>query len=76
MENLQDLQILEIKENINVNIKSSIVKAQEKRQENLKIMNSQKDEEIKLLIDKIINNDLIKLEQKRIKLYKKLSKIL
>jgi transcription-repair coupling factor (superfamily II helicase) len=76
MENLQDLQILEIKENINVNIKSSIVKAQEKRQENLKIMNSQKDEEIKLLIDKIINNDLIKLEQKKIKLYKKLSKIL
>ena len=31
---------------------------------------------LKLLIDKIINNDLIKLEQKRIKLYKKLSKIL
>jgi len=74
---MEDLQIMEIKENINVNIKSSsIEKAQEKRQANIKIMNNQKDEQIKLLIDNIINKDLEKIEEKRIKLYKKLSKIL
>ena len=49
---MEDLQIMEIKENINVNIKSSsIEKAQEKRQANIKIMNNQKDEQIKLLIN-------------------------
>ena len=74
---MEDLQILEIKENINTNIESSsIFKAQQKRQKNINIMKIEKDEQIKLLIENIINKDLEKIEEKRIKLYKKLSKIL
>jgi hypothetical protein len=74
---MEDLQILEIKENINTNIESSsIVKAQQKRQKNINNRNIEKDEQIKLLIDNIINKDLERIEEKRIKLYKKLSKIL
>jgi hypothetical protein len=56
---MEDLQILEIKENINTNIESSsIVKAQQKRQKNINIMKIEKDEQIKLLIYNIINKDL------------------
>jgi len=74
---MEDLQIMEIKENININIKSSsIEKAQQSRKKNINNRNIEKDEQIKILIENIINKDLIKIEEKRIKLYKKLSKIL
>ncbi len=74
---MENLEILEIKENINTNIESSsIIKAQQKRQKNINNRNIEKDEQIKLLIDNIINKDLERIEEKRIKLYKKLSKIL
>ena len=65
---IQDLEInnnIQNNESFNYNQNdSSIIKAQIKRKKNLINKNIQKDEQIKLLIDNIINKDLERIEEK------------
>ena len=71
-ENTQDLN-----NNIeNKNIVIKIKNAQIARQQNIKNTNFEKEEKIKKIIDDSIKKDLEKIEVKKQKLYKKLSKIL
>ena len=68
-------------ENLNNNIenKNIVIKmknAQKARQENIKNNSIEKEEKIKKIIEESIKKDLEKIEVKREKLYKKLSKIL
>ena len=71
-ENTQDL-------NNNIENKNIVIKmknAQKVRQENIKNNNFEKKEKIKKIIEESIKKDLEKIEVKKEKLYKKLSKIL
>ena len=68
-------------ENLNNNIenKNIVIKmknAQKVRQENIKNNSIEKEEKIKKIIEESIKKDLEKIEVKKEKLYKKLSKIL
>ena len=68
-------------ENLNNNIenKNIVIKmknAQIARQQNIKNNSIEKEEKIKKIIEESIKKDLEKIEVKREKLYKKLSKIL
>ena len=68
-------------ENLNNNIenKNIVIKmknAQKARQENIKNNSIEKEEKIKKIIEESIKKDLEKIEVKKEKLYKKLSKIL
>ena len=71
-ENTQDL-------NNNIENKNIVIKmknAQIARQENIKNNSIEKEEKIKKIVDDSIKKDLEKIEVKKEKLYKKLSKIL
>ena len=71
-ENTQDL-------NNNIENKNIVIKmknAQIARQENIKNNSIVKEEKIKKIVDDSIKKDLEKIEVKKEKLYKKLSKIL
>ena len=71
-ENTQDL-------NNNIENKNIVIKmknAQKARQENIKNNSIEKEEKIKKIIEESIKKDLEKIEIKKEKLYKKLSKIL
>ena len=71
-ENTQDL-------NNNIENKNIVIKmknAQKARQENIKNNSIEKEEKIKKIVDDSIKKDLEKIEVKKEKLYKKLSKIL
>ena len=71
-ENTQDL-------NNNIENKNIVIKmknAQKARQENIKNNSIEKEEKIKKIIEESIKKDLEKIEVKKEKLYKKLSKIL
>ena len=71
-ENTQDL-------NNNIENKNIVIKmknAQIARQENIKNNSIEKEEKIKKIIEESIKKDLEKIEVKKEKLYKKLSKIL
>ena len=71
-ENTQDL-------NNNIENKNIVIKmknAQKARQENIKNNSIEKEEKIKKIIEESIKKDLEKIEVKKEKLYKKLSKII
>ena len=71
-ENTQDL-------NNNIENKNIVIKmknAQIARQQNIKNNSIEKEEKIKKIVDDSIKKDLEKIEVKKEKLYKKLSKIL
>ena len=71
-ENTQDL-------NNNIENKNIVIKmknAQIARQQNIKNNSIEKEEKIKKIIEESIKKDLEKIEVKKEKLYKKLSKIL
>ena len=71
-ENTQDL-------NNNIENKNIVIKmknAQKVRQQNIKNNSIEKEEKIKKIIEESIKKDLEKIEVKKEKLYKKLSKII